>query len=164
MHYVQSMSSAQSVSFQTVYQLNATVAKVQKGRTDGEILLEEEETFLAVLSDVSPRNEGILFPFVASRPAINNVLSILSTAEIECHEEGYSRDADEGVDRAFFEKERVCLIVGIISLNWAATQRYPHKGCTKSASRYATVEYYIQDEYTAFPLVTTSLSMTRDYY
>lgn len=116
--------------------------------------------FLGVLPRVLG-NKGALFLSVASRPAINNVLSILSTVEIKC-QEGCSRGQMRVQTGVFFGKERVCLIVGIIFLNWAATQRSPHKGCTKSAPRYATVEYYIRGADIRHPLSRQRLSRTHD--
>lgn len=78
--------------------------KIRRGWT-GRILLEKEETFLAVLPRVSG-NKGALFLCVASRPAINNILSILSTAEIECHEKGCSREQMRAQTGVFLWKRK----------------------------------------------------------
>lgn len=150
--------------------LNATVAKVQKGRTDG-------ENFIRRRKNISHRSSPRLSRRVTRMPycppwpsGLLSIMlfSILPAAEIERHAEGCSGGQTRVQTMAFFGKERVCQIVDIIfsSPNWAATQRWPYKGCTKSAPRYTVVEYYIRGRIYGIPSrdIIVLAPMTRDYY
>jgi len=83
--------------------LNATIAKVQKDRTGRENFIGGRRNIFRVrrsslhLRRRMDRRGGTLFPSIASRLAINNVLFILPAAEIEWRVARAGEVVDRGV-------------------------------------------------------------------